>query len=83
MGFFKKALLGSIGIKTYQNVYNRPVVNPPDGFVIKGMKQKGIGSTWEIKYSKVGQQNITQSFKITSSTSSVNIGGSIFNINWP
>lgn len=83
MGFLKKALLGSIGIKTYQNVYNRPVINPPAGFVIKGMKQKGLGSTWEIKYSKVGQQNITQSFKVTSSTNAVNIGGSIFNINWP
>ena len=80
MGFLKKVILGSIGVKTYQNVYNRPVVNPPAGFVIKGMKQKGLGSTWLIKYSKVDQQNITQSFKVTSSTRTVNLGGNIFNI---
>ena len=33
-----------------------------------------------IKYSKVDQQNITQSFKVTSSTRTVNLGGNIFNI---
>ena len=83
MGFLKKALLGSIGIKTYQNVYNRPIVNPPMGFVIRGMKQKGLGSTWVIKYSKVGQMNITASFKVNSSTRAMSVGGSTFTINWP
>jgi hypothetical protein len=83
MGFFKKIALGALGVKTYQNVYNRPVVTPPSGFLVKGMKQKGLGSTWLIQYSKVDQQNLTQSFKVTRSTSAVNIGGHIFNINWP
>lgn len=83
MGLFKKIALGAIGVKTYQNVYNRPIINPPSGFLIKGMKQKGLGSTWVVQYSKVEQQNITQSFKVTNSTKSVNVGGHIFHINWP
>ena len=82
MGFLKKVLLGSIGIKTYQNVYNRPTVNPPAGFVIKGMKQKGLGSKWVVKYSKRDQLNVTDSFEVTSSCSSMNVGGNIFNIDW-
>ena len=83
MGFLKKALLGSIGIKTYQNVYNRPIVNPPVGFLIKGMKQKGLGSKWIVEYSKEDQRNVTMSFIVSSSCRSMNVGGHIFNIDWP
>lgn len=83
MGFLKKALLGSIGIKTYQNVYNRPIVNPPVGFVIRGMKQQGLGSKWKVEYSKEDQLNVTKSFNVSSSCRSMNVGGDIFNIDWP
>lgn len=41
---FKDLLLGAAGLKTYQNVYNRPIVIPPPGYVIRGLQQKGIGS---------------------------------------
>ena len=44
MGFFKNLLLGAAAAKTYQNVYNRPNVIPPPGYVIRGMKQNGVGS---------------------------------------
>ena len=44
MGFLKNILLGTAGVKTYQNVYNKPIIVPPHGYVIRGMKQKGLGS---------------------------------------
>ena len=52
MGLFKKFVMGAAGIKTYQNVYNKPTVVPPPGYVIRGMKQKGLGSHWVVTYSK-------------------------------
>ena len=64
MGFLKNILLGAAGVKTYQNVYNKPIIVPPHGYVIRGMKQKGLGSTWVIKYSKTKSMNITASFTI-------------------
>ena len=83
MGFLKNIVLGGIGLKTYQNVYNKPVVTAPRGLVITGMKQKGLGASWVIKYSKREQMNLTQHFKVSRSTRSVNIGGDVFNIDWP
>lgn len=83
MGFLKNIVLGGIGLKTYQNIYNKPIVAAPDGYVITGMKQKGFGSTWDIKYSKCDQMNITRQFKVSGSTRSVTIGRDIFNIHWP
>ena len=46
MGFLKNLILGAAGFKTYQNVYNKPIVVPPPGYVIRGLRQKGLGSTW-------------------------------------
>ena len=83
MGFLKNIVLGGIGLKTYQNVYNKPVVTAPGGYVVRGMKQKGLGATWVIKYSKREQMNSIQQFKVSRSNRSVNIGGDIFNIDWP
>ena len=64
MGFLKNLILGAAGVKTYQNVYNKPIIVPPHGYVIRGMRQKGLGSTWIIKYSKTKSMNITSSFTI-------------------
>ena len=84
MGLFKKFVLGAAGIKTYQNVYNKPTVVSPPGYVIRGMKQKGLGSHWVVTYSKKNSMNIKSNFKIRgSSTRSVYIGGSKFEIDWP
>ena len=52
MGWLKNLLLGGAAAKTYQNVYNRPIITPTLGYVIRGLKQKGLGSTWVVKYSK-------------------------------
>ena len=64
MGFWKNLLIGAAGVKTYQNVYNKPIVVPPPGYVIRGLKQKGLGSTWIVTYSKEQSLNIKQSFTI-------------------
>jgi len=83
MGFFKKLCLGAAGLKTYQNIYNRPIINPPRGYVVRGMKQKGIGSNWVITYSKVDSMNITSTFTVNSATKAVSIGAHKFTIDWP
>lgn len=83
MGIFKKLLLGAAGVKTYQNVYNRPVVVPPHGYVVRGLKQKGLGSTWVVTYSKESQLNITSQFTVNGRTRSVNIGADKFTVDWP
>ena len=84
MGLFKKLFLGGVAAKTYQNVYNRPIIVPPPGYVIRGgMQQKGIGSKWIIKYSKEKSMNVTSSFSVTGSTRSVSIGADKFSVDWP
>jgi len=83
MGFFKNLLLGAAAAKTYQNVYNRPNVIPPPGYVIRGMKQNGVGSNWRVKYSKEKSMNVTSSFTISRSTRAVSVGADKFTIDWP
>jgi hypothetical protein len=83
MGIFKNLILGGIGLKTYQNVYNRPIITAPSGYVIRGIKQKGFGSQWVIKYSKESAMNITSSFNVNINTRSMNIGNNKFTVNWP
>tara|TARA_B100000768_G_scaffold169852_1_gene175756 strand:+ start:816 stop:1070 length:255 start_codon:yes stop_codon:yes gene_type:complete len=83
MGMLKNLLLGGIGLKTYQNVYNRPIITPPSGYVIRGIKQKGFGSQWVIKYSKKTSMNITSSFNVNKNTRFMNIGNNKFAVDWP
>ena len=84
MGFWKNLLIGAAGVKTYQNVYNKPIIIPPQGYVIRGMKQKGLGSTWIVTYSKEKSLNIKQNFTVRgSATKAVNIGADKFTIEWP
>ena len=83
MGWLKNLLLGGAAAKTYQNVYNGPIITPPHGYVIRGLKQKGLGSTWVVKYSKRKSMNVTAQFTVNGSTRSVNIGGDQFTVDWP
>ena len=84
MGFWKNLLIGAAGVKTYQNVYNKPIVVAPPGHVIRGLKQKGLGSTWIVTYSKEQSLNIKQSFTIRgTATKAVSIGADKFIIDWP
>jgi hypothetical protein len=83
MGLFKKLLGIGIATKTYQNIYNRPIISPPSGYVVRGMKQKGFGSTWVIKYSKESAMNSTSTFTVNDGTRSVSVGSNEFVINWP
>ena len=83
MGLFKNVLGAALGLKTYQNVYNRPIVTPPPGYVIKGMQQMGLGSTWKISYSKSNNMNVTSYFKINSSTTGYTMGADKWDISWP
>ena len=83
MGWFKNILLGGAAVKTYQNVYNKPIVTPPHGYVVRGLKQKGLGSTWVVKYSKSDYMNVTAQFTISGNTRSVNVGANKFVIDWP
>ena len=84
MGIFKDLLVGAAGLKTYQNVYNKPIVTPPHGFVVRGLKQKGLGSTWVVTYSKEQSLNIKQSFTISgTSTKAISVGADKFTIDWP
>lgn len=83
MGFLKNFLLGAAALKTYQNVYNRPIVTPPPGFVIRGMQQKGLGSAWQVSYSKASQMNCTSIFTISKGTRAYSVGSDRFTIDWP
>ncbi len=83
MGILKNILGAAVGLKTYQNVYNRPIVIPPPGYVIKGMQQMGVGSTWKISYSKSNNMNVTSYFKINSSTTGYTMGADRWDISWP
>jgi hypothetical protein len=83
MGFLKNLVLGAAGLKTYQNVYNKPSVTPPPGFVIRGMQQKGLGSTWVVTYSKTSQMNYKSNFRISKGTTAVSVGADKFTIDWP
>lgn len=83
MGIFKNILLGALGAKTYQNVYNRPIVIPPSGYVVRSMKQKGIGPTWIVRYSKEDSLNVTSQFTISKGTRAMNIGANKFTVDWP
>jgi hypothetical protein len=83
LGFWKNLLIGAAGIKTYQNVYNRPIIIAPPGYVVRGLKQKGLGSIWVVKYSKENQLNVTSQFTVNSATRSVNVGANKFTVNWP
>jgi len=84
MGIFKKLLLGAAGVKTYQNVYNKPIIVPPPGYVIRGLKQKGLGSTWVVTYSKEQSLNMKHSFTIRgTATKAISVGADKFIIDWP
>ena len=83
MGFWKKLFIGAAGVKTYQNVYNKPIIIPPPGYVIRGMRQKGLGTKWVITYSKESQLNITSQFTVNGRTRSVSIGANKFTVDWP
>ena len=84
MGSFKKLLLGAAGVKTYQNVYNKPIIVPPPGYVIRGLKQKGLGSTWVVTYSKEQSLNMKHSFTIRgTATKAISVGADKFIIDWP
>ena len=84
MGLFKNLFIGAAGLKTYQNVYNKPIVVPPPGYVIRGLKQKGLGSTWVVTYSKEQSLNLKQSFTISgTSTKAISVGADKFTIDGP
>ena len=83
MGFWKNLLIGAAGVKTYQTVYNRPIIIAPPGYVVRGLKHKGLGSKWVVRYSKENQLNVTSQFTVNSSTRSVNVGANKFTVNWP
>lgn len=83
MGFWKNLLIGVAGVKTYQNFYKRPIIIEPPGYVLRGLKQKGLGSKRLEKCSKENQLNITSQFTINSTTRSVNVGANKFTVNWP
>jgi len=83
MGFLKKALGIGLGVKTYQNVFNRPVITPPPGYVVLGQKQKGMGSRWVVTYAKKHQMNVKSTFTISSNTRAMSVGGNKFRIDWP
>ena len=73
MGFWKNLLIGAAGVKTYQNVYNKPIVVPPPGYVIRGLRQKGLGSTWIVTYSKEQSLNIKHSFTIRGTATKLSL----------
>lgn len=83
MGWLKKALFGAIAAKTAQNVYNQPIVTAPSGLVVRGLKQKGIGANWVVKYSKTNQMNVTSEFTISQATRSFSVGADTFIVDWP
>ena len=83
MGWFKTFLIGAAASKSYQNIYNKPILTPPSGFVIRSIKQKGLGKKWEVKYSKETSMNLTSTFTISGGVKSVSVGKDKFYIDWP
>ncbi len=83
MGWLKSLLVGGAAAKTYQNVYNKPIVTAPGGFVVRGLKQKGFGSSWVVTYSNQSAMNVTSTFTISGNVRSVSVGRETFHIDWP
>jgi len=83
MGLLKNLILGVAGAKTYQSVFNKPIVTPPPGYVIRGMKQKGVGSSWVITYSKKNSMNLKSTFRVNPNIKAMNVGGAKFQVDWP
>ena len=79
----KKAVVAGIAAKAYQNILRKPTVIPPPGYVIKGLKQKGVGSTWEVRFSATDRQNITNTTKINKRTRGFSHGAAQFKVEWP
>ena len=79
----KKAVVAGVAAKTYQNVLRKPTVIPPPGWVIKGLKQKGFGSTWEVRYGTVERHSSTNTTKINKRTRGFSHGGAQFKVEWP
>ena len=42
MGFLKNLVLGAAGLKTYQNVYNKPVVTRLQGLLLEACNKKAL-----------------------------------------
>ena len=82
MGGFKSFLDGGAATKTYQNVYNKPILTAPDGFVVRGLKQRGFGSSWVVTYSNQVAMNVTSTFTISGNIRAVSIGRETFHIDW-
>jgi len=83
MGWLEKLFIGAAAAKTYQNIYNKPIVIPPSGYVVRGLSQRGLSAKWTVKYSKEEALNSTSTFDISRSVTSVNVGSEVFQIEWP
>ena len=80
---WKKAAAAGIAAKTYQNVLRKPTVIPPPGYVIKGLKQRGFGSTWEVRYGTAERHSATSTTKINKHTRGFSYGAAQFTVEWP
>ena len=82
MPFFKKALGAAVGYKIYKN-HQPPTIVPPPEMVIVGVEKKGVlGSGWRNKYKLRSNMNVTQSFRVTKTTSGITIRSMRVGVYW-
>ena len=82
MGLFKDVLLGVAAAKLFART-NRPIVIAPEEFQVVGLKHSGFGSNWTVTFVSEKRPNVKEHFKVTKSTKSMTVRGSIFEVYWP
>lgn len=84
MGLLRNFLAATVGAKAYQNVFNKPIITAPPGYVVRGLEQKGLGAKWVVTYSKTEALNVTSRFTVNgTSVNFVKIGRAKFHVDWP
>ena len=82
MGLFKDVLLGAAVAKLFART-NRPTILAPEGYQVVGLRHSGFGSNWTVTFVSEKRPNVKEHFKVTKSTKSMTVRGSIFEIHWP
>lgn len=83
MGLLKSLLGVAVAKKAYETTQRRPIITPPEGFVVRELTHKGFGSNWVVRYSRKTSMNSTAIFDVSPTTRKVHIGPDTWHIDWP
>ena len=81
MGFLKDLLISGTAYKAFKQS-NPPSLVPSPEIVIVGLKHKGFGNTWQVKYKMRSSMNVIRSITLSKNTTRVSIGSHSIDVNW-